>query len=147
MMDQKHIDEAEGSFKTLGPNYFVAREVAETFIKDFTAEQFEPLAKEFADTVYSKVLDSFQEYLMSNTEMNIQSEIWRRIDDTVKALLSGEKWAMERFLLGERYDCEKIRATVATYIPAELQDKRLSELQAENERLAKDNKWLRERYS
>ena len=126
-----------------GPHYFAARHVAETFMEEFQNEHFEPLAKKFADEMYDKVRERLEDFLLGDTESNLHSFMWHHIDESVKALLSNQKWAIERYALGERYDHGKIRETLAALIPVELQEARLKDLMEENERLRKDNEWLR----
>ncbi|HDA7126288.1 TPA: hypothetical protein O5T86_001292 [Staphylococcus aureus] len=143
-MDQMFLDEAE-KYTPLGPHYFAARKTAETFMADFQNEHFQPLAKKFAEEMYDKVRERLEEFLLSDTESNLHSFMWHHIDESVKALLSNQEWAIKRYALGERYDHGKIRETLAALIPAELQDARLRDLMEENERLRKDNEWLRQR--
>jgi hypothetical protein len=142
MFDQRHLDEGAKA-PSLGPNYFRAREVVGKFMEGFEAEHFEPLLKKFSDEMYGKLLQSVEDYLLSNAEDNLQGELWRGTDEAVKALLSGESWAMERYALGERYDCEKVRAAVAKYIPTELQDKRIADLEKDNADLRKTLEYMR----
>lgn len=141
-MEQAFLEKGE-EYPVLGPHYFAARKAAEEFMSGFVIEQFDPLIKKASDAFYESMLENIQASLLSDVESNIQSVIWHQIDESVRALLSGEKWAIDRYALGERYDCEKIRAAVASHIPAELQDARLKDLEAENKRLREDNEMLR----
>jgi hypothetical protein len=133
-MEQKYLDQAQG-YDVLGPNYFAARDVAEKFMEKFEADHFKPLLKKAGDELYSQMQESLENYLLSDVESNIQGTIWRQIDDSVEALLSGQKWALEKYLLGTRYDHGKIREAVAKLVPAELQDARVKDLEEENKRL------------
>lgn len=144
-MDQKYIDQAEG-YEVLGPNYFAAREVAEKFMERFEGDHFKPVIKKIADELYSQMQESLENYLLSDVESNIQGTIWRQIDDSVKAILSGEKWAINKYLLAERYECDKIRAAVAKVVPKELQDARVADLEAEVERLKDQVRSYQSRY-
>jgi hypothetical protein len=144
-MDQKFIDQAEG-YEVLGPNYFAAREVAEKFMEKFEADHFKPVIKKIADELYSQMQDSLESYLLGDVESNIQGTIWRQIDDSVKAILSGEKWALNKYMLGERYDCDKVREAVAKVIPKELQDARVKDLEAEVQRLKDSLQRYQDRY-
>jgi len=122
----------------LGPHYFDSRRVAQNFMKKFEAEQFKPMIDKFASDLQDKLWGDIQNYLMSDTEANLQGEMWRMVDNSVKALLTGEGWALKRYALSERYnDGEKIRKAVAFHIPKELQDARIADLETENERLKK----------
>lgn len=142
-MEQAFLDEA-AKYPELGPHYFAARKTAEEFMAKFEPEHFDPLIKKAADAFMMQMQESLEGWFLGNVESNIQGEIWRRIDDSVRALLSGERWALERYALGSRYNCDKIRAAVATHIPAELQDARLKDLEAENDRLRKDIEIMRQ---
>lgn len=141
--DKDLTDGAE--YPALGPAYFAARRVCEKHLEAFQAEHMRPLidaaAKEFTD----KLWDSVRDHLWSDTEANLQSRMWTMADSIVQALLSGEQWAVNKYLLGERYDCAKARATVAALVPKELQDARVADLEAEVERLNKDLRYYRER--
>lgn len=141
-MDQTFLDQAV-DYPTLGPHYFAARKTAEEFMAKFEPEHFEPLIKKASEAFYSQMQESLEASLLSDVESNIQGTIWRQIDDSVRALMGGERWALERYALGTRYECDKIREAVAKHIPAELQDARVVDLEAENKRLREDNEMLR----
>lgn len=144
-MEQRWLDEAE-RHPELGPHYFAARETAEKFMAQFEAQHLEPLLKKAAESFHDRMREDLENFLLSDVESNIQGTIWRQIDDSVRALLSGEQWALKRYALAGRYDCEKIRATVAKHIPAELQDARVSDLEAEIDRLRKELEFYRQRH-
>ena len=137
-MEQEFIDAAVGS-EVLGPAYFKARDIAERAMKSFDNKHFKPLIDKFASEFRDELWRMVEYSLLDDTEMNLQSEMWRTIDGTVLALLTGEKWAMNRYCLGTRYEQEKVREAIAKHIPAELQDKRIGELQ---ERVAELEKSL-----
>lgn len=73
------------------------------------------------------------------------SIVRRTVDDTVKALLSGKKWALERYCLGSRYDQDEVRRAIAAHIPKEIQDARIADLEAEVEKLNREIGYLRDR--
>lgn len=137
MFTDAHLAEGEES-PTLGPAYFCSRDVVERAMAGVQASDFKPLidsfSKEFTDAVWRTV----QDHLLSDTEMNLQGAMWRQVDDMVKHLLAGEKWAMDRFVLGARYDCERIREAVAAHIPNVLRDARIADLEAQLERMKND---------
>lgn len=126
----------------LGPSYFAGRRVAERVMENLKDEMFKPLLDEFSKKFCDVLWDAVRDSLLSDTELNIQGHIYRQVDDCVRYLLSGERWAIERYALGERYDCDQVRAAIARHVPKELQDKRIAELEAELERVTKD----RDRY-
>lgn len=123
---------------TLGPAYFAARKTAERFMASFEAEHFKPLVDKFAKELRDELWSNVSEWLLTDTENNLQGEMWRHADNMVKHVLAGDEWAMKKFVLGERYDCEAVRRTVAKHIQKELQDARVADLEAEVERLKKD---------
>lgn len=129
----------------LGPAYFAARRVVEGALENFQAEHVEPWLKEATDALYEKLLGDVQNYLWSNAEMNLQGECYRMVDRCVLALLSGEEWAVRKYALGERYDCEKVREAIARHVPKELQDARIADMEDELKRLREDLKWHRNR--
>lgn len=134
-MDEAHLKEGE-EHPALGPHYFSARAAADEFMAMFEPEHFGPLVKRFADEFYSKALEHFENFLLSDTESNLQGAIWRGIDDSVEALLSGEKWALERYAINIRsHSGDEIRAAIAKLIPAEIQNARIADLEKEVARL------------
>ena len=137
------IEKASGCLGTLGPHYFTARRVAEEFMAPFEAEHFKPLIDKFSKDFNEKLWDGVREWLKDDTERNIQSAIWRTVDDIMKGVVSGEKWIADRYALGERYDCEKARETLARHIPKELQDMRISDLEEKIKSLEESLRWAR----
>lgn len=142
-----NIDELTDDSKNdvLGPHYFTSRDVAEKFIADFQAEHFAPMVKKFADNLYEAGRERFEDFLLADTESNLHSHMWRQIDESVKALLSGEGWALRRYMLADRYDNVKIRAAVAAVVPVELQNARIADLEKELAEVKADNERLRRR--
>lgn len=137
-----HINESGDS--VLSPAYFASREIASQFMAKFSDEHFAPLAKEFSKLFYEKLNEDILAWLLADTESNLHGWMYRQVDDCVKALLTGQKWALDRYALAERYDSgQTIRAAVAQHIPKELQDARIADLEAENEKLRKDVEWYR----
>lgn len=137
------LDQAK-KYDTLGPAYFEARPIVERLMANFEAEHFKPIVdacvKEFQDRMW----DSVRDHLLNDTEMNIHGHVYRMVDDCVAAILSGERWAIERYALGS-YNQEKVRAAIAKHIPQELQDARIADLEKEVERLRSDLKFYRDR--
>lgn len=127
----------------LGPEYSAARRFMEGFAESFREEHMQPFTDEIVKTVTEKirekVWEDFNEYLLTDTEYNAQGAIYRMVNDTVKALLSGEKWAMDRYPLAARYDAEKVRAAIAGHIPDGIAKARIADLEKQvadlNERL------------
>lgn len=129
-MDATYLEKAK-EYAILGPHYFEARDIAQAVMDKFEAEHFEPLLKKFSDELYEKAKGDFENWLMSDTTINLQDSVRRMVDDVVNALLAGEQWALERFPLADRYDGDRVRKAIAAHIPVELQAKRIAELEAE----------------
>lgn len=142
MMQQEFLDQG-AEHPVLGPHYFAARKVAGEFMEKFEAEHFKPLMEDFAKKFGEKLWTDLENHLMSDTESNLHSTIWRQIDESVKALLGDGQWAIDRYVLSGRYDCEKIRAAVAKHIPQELQNSRIADLEAEVASLRQSLEWAR----
>lgn len=130
MFSEDDLKQGEAT-PVLGPAYFDARRVAEQVMSRFEVEHFKPLIEKAAQDFEDRLWTDLQASLLSDTEMNLQGEIWRMVDGCVNALLTGDRWALERFALGSRYEHDKVRAAVAKHITAELQDKRVADLEAE----------------
>jgi hypothetical protein len=129
----------------LGPAYFAARKSAEKFMAAFEAEHFKPMIDKFAQDFRDAMWSDVTAFFLSDTESNLQGEMWRHADNMVKHILAGEDWAIKKFVLGERYDCEKVRAAVAKQVPTELQDARVADLEAQLARLKSDLDFYRSR--
>lgn len=139
-------DMAEAAdYDALGPAYFAARRVCEGAMAAFDSEHMKPIVKKASDEFYEQLLASVQDYLWSNVEMNFQTKMYSMVDQTVRALLGGEEWALKRYALGSRYDCAKVREAVAKHVPKELQDARIVDLEDELKRLRSDLEWHRAR--
>lgn len=134
---------ASKGYETLGPAYFASRRIVERFMASFEAEHFKPLIDKAAEDFRDELWDKVSEWLLMDTESNLQSQMWRQVDDCVKGILSGERWVMDKYVLGQRYECEKIRAAVAKHIPEEIQNARIADLEAENAKLKADLEWAR----
>lgn len=134
----------------LGGEYFEAREVAERFMAHWAeehAEQFaEAIIKPVLDQVQDKVWDAFREFLMSDTEQNIQTEMRRMVESTVGALIGGDKWANVKYLQSPYGDGQKVRATLAKLHSDDIKDGRIADLEAEVERLKKDLEFYRRHF-
>jgi hypothetical protein len=141
MFSEKSIEEA-AKYDTLGPAYFEARVIVEKQMATFEAEQFKPLLEKFTAAFREKLWEDVQDHLLGDTEMNLQGEMYRMVDACMYAILGGERWAIERYAL-HTYDARKAREAIAKHIPAELQDARIAELEAENKRLREDLDWYR----
>ena len=140
-MDDLITDEmkqdAEGC-PTLGPAYFAARKVVAEVCEGLDEEPFKELFSTFADKLNEQLQSRLEDHLFTDTEDSLYQKVWHMVDQIVRGLLSGEKWVMDRYALGTKYDCEAIRAELVKHIPKEVQDKRIVELEEQVDRLKKD---------
>lgn len=147
MSDEPTIDpafvEQSECYNNLSPDYFASQAIARRYMAHFEAEHFKPLVDKLADEFRDKLWGDIDGWLLGDTESNLGGEIERRVSNTVRALLGGEQWALKAYALGSHYDCGKIRSAVAAYIPKELQDARLADLEAENKKLKEELEWRR----
>ena len=142
--------ELQAENPVLGPDYFRARALAEGVLAHIEVEHMSALrgvAAKLADEIQDKIWSSMVDYLLVDTESNLQGEIQRRIENAVSALLSGEQWALHRYVLDGRYtgsvSAEKLRRAVAMYIPEELQSARVAELEKQVASLQQSLEWAR----
>lgn len=142
IITQEHIEQAKG-YGNLGPAYFASRDIAERAMAGFEAEHFKPLIDKFGKDFADALWDSVRDHLLSDTELNIQGSMWHQVDQIMQGALSGEKWIMDRYVLGEKYDCGKVRETIAKYIGEELAAKRIEDLEAEVAKLKEELAWAR----
>jgi hypothetical protein len=129
-------DIAEGEeYQSLGPEYFAARRVTERAMASFQDEHFKPLLDAFADQFADKLWDSVRDHLLSDTEMNLQTSVCGMVEGTIRALLTGEEWAMRRYPFCDYRDGEKIRKAIAEHSGDAVARARIADLEAEVARL------------
>lgn len=131
---------------TLGPDYFAARRISEAVMAKFEAEHLKPLVEKTADEFRDKLWDDLKDYIIGDTEMNVQSAIWRMVKDTVQALLTGEEWAMSRYPYEGYSDGEKVRKAIAVHSGDEIARRRIADLEKEIERLKENLRSARGHY-
>lgn len=96
----------------LGPDYKRASDVAERAMSAFEVEHFNPLLDEFQKQFVDKMWDTMTDHLLSDTEMNLQSEMRRIAESSVFALLHGHKGYCHRYVLGDNFQAEKVREAI-----------------------------------
>lgn len=136
---------------SLGGEYFAAREAAERFLAHWQEEHAEKLAEEIMkpvlDAVKERVWDAFRDWLLSDTEYNVHMTMARMVEDSVKALIGGEKWANVKYISPEGYRTEKVRETLAKLYSDDIKDGRIADLEKEVEQLKQSLRWARGDYS
>lgn len=131
LITAEHIKAAD-TCETLGPTYFAARSVAERFMGQFQNEHFKPLIDDFTKKFCDELWLKAECFFLSDTETNIQLSVWRMVDEIVREILGGHTpWIAQRYALGARYECDKVRAALARLIPKELQDARILDLETQ----------------
>lgn len=137
------------SHPILGPEYSAARSFMDRFASHFRDEHMQPMADEIVkvvtDKIRERVWDDFRDYLLMDTEQNAAGAIRGMVNGTVRALLSGERWAMERYPLASEYDAVKVRAEIATHIQDELAAARIADLEKKVSDLEQRLEWARGR--
>lgn len=132
------------TYPALGPAYGRASAIAERVMVGFEAEHFKPLIDKLARDVAERLWNDLEATLLSDVESNVQGSIWRAVDATVNALLTGEKWALERYALaaGRYGEAGKVRAAIAEHCRDHLVSERIADLEAEVKFLRKHNEAL-----
>jgi hypothetical protein len=143
---EDHLSEGE-KHPTLGPIYFAARDFMERTMSGFEEEHLKPLvdlvSKAATSAIEEKLWDHVRDSLLVDTGYNAQGFIRDAVDSTVKALLTGEKWALARYPLASRYEADKIRAAIAAHIPDEIARLRIADLEEEIKSLKENLEWAR----
>lgn len=134
MFTEEEIAQGE-NMPDLGPEYFAARNAVSRYMQHFEAEHMKPLADEISKAVTARVWDDFKDWLLQDTENNLQSEMRHMVEATVNMLLGGHKRQAGKYILTDYGDGEKIRASLAKLIPDEIAAKRIEDLEKENARL------------
>jgi hypothetical protein len=138
-------DFKECNNSTLGVHYFSARRIVNDAMSSLGNKDFSEIVKTASDLIYRHIQDAVEASMWADAEANLQGKVWHMVDDIVRGLLSGEKWLMDRYVLGEIYDCEKVRATVAKHIGDELAAKRIADLEDALAKAKQDLEWYRGR--
>ena len=132
MLDEEKTDaELCVDYPNLEPERTRGRQKAEAVMQQFQAEHFKPLLKTLSDAMTEHLWDIFRDYLLSDTESNLEGHMRDRIERSVQALLGAERWVVNKYVMDQYDSGKQIRATLATLIPKELQDARIADLEAE----------------
>ena len=112
----------------------------------FSDEQFKPLIDAFTDQFRDKLWDSVKDCMLSDVEMNMQIEVCGMVEGTIRALLTGEEWAMKRYPFCDYRDGNKIRAKIAEHVGDEIAKRRIADLEKEVKRLEESLRFARGTY-
>jgi len=127
--DKAHAD------PVLGANWNPSRRVAERVLAGWEDADLKKIIDKAVDTLGEALWMRAADVIQGDTESNVAMYIRRMVDETVIALLAGERWALERYPLAKYHDGERVRAAISKHIPAELVAAMLDELRDENARL------------
>lgn len=133
------ITEQAESHPAIGAEYFEARDAAERFLAHWKEEHAEKLSEEIVkpllDTIHERVNDAFRDYLLSDAEDNVQSTMRRMVENSVFALIGGEKWANQKYIEFPHREGQKVRETLAKLHSDPIKDGRIADLEKELVRL------------
>lgn len=130
------------SHPVLGAEYFASRDVADKLLEHWNEEHADKLSEEIVkpllDIIHERVNDAFRDYLLSDAEDNLHSAMRRMVEDTVGALIGGERWANAKYIETEYRDGQKVREALAKLHSDPIKDGRIADLEKEIVRLKKD---------
>lgn len=143
MADLTFTDEDIAIGPVLGPEYRASQRFAEGVMADFQEEHLQPIIKMVADQVQDKLWDVARDWLLQDTETNVQGAVRDMVNQTVDALLTGKEWAMQRYPYADYSRGEEIRKAVAQHGGDELLMRRIADLEAEVAKQKETIDWLR----
>jgi hypothetical protein len=126
---------------TLGPAYFAARRMAEALMAGTESSPFNAVVKKCVDEIQTAVYEYAEDWMRDDMENNLRLYMSDMVERTVKALLTGEEWAMRQYPLSQYHDGEKIREAVAKHGGDVLLMARIADLEKEVARLTESLKW------
>lgn len=142
MFHEEFLEEGE-KHPTLGPSYFEADVIAEKIVSKFNETHFQGLIDDFTKKFNEDLWSDVENFLLSDTQSNIQNHIYRMVDNSVEALLTGKEWALTRYVLNDRYNSVDIRDGIFKIVPEELKEQRIKDLESELKKAKEDVEWFR----
>lgn len=119
-------------FESLGPAYYAARRIAESVMNNSDAEHpFKQVADKATKLISESLYDYIETHILSDLEVNFQGHLYRLVDDTVKAILSGQRWALDRYPLSRKYDGNQLRTAIFECVGDEMRNARIIDLEKE----------------
>ena len=143
MADLTFTDEDIAIGPVLGPEYRASQRFAEGVMADFQEEHLQPIIKMVADQVQDKLWDVARDWLLQDTETNVQGAVRDMVNQTIDALLTGKEWAMQRYPYADYTRGEEIRKAVAKHGADDLLMARIADLEAEIAKQKETIDWLR----
>lgn len=129
----------------LGPAYFAARRVAEALMQGVESEPLAKVLRKCADDLTNGIYEYIEDGMRADLESNLQGHIRDMVERTVRALLTGEEWALNQYPLAKYHDGEQIRAAVAKHGGEPLLMMRIADLETEIGRLRESLKYAQGR--
>lgn len=145
MTDEFTKDEIEfgEQHAALGPDYKRAERISREIMEKFKAEHFQPLVDQFAKEFVDRLWRDVEDYLIADTELNLQSKIRDLSEASISALLGGNRPLAERYSLKPHCDPTKIRAAIFEQFKDELIEIGIAERDEKIEELKEQLKWYR----
>ena len=121
----------------LGEPYERASKKAAEMLEGFEPEMFSSIIDDAVKEFQNKLWDSVKDWLIDDTENNVQSHIWQTAERTIEAILGGNEWAIKRYVMGSNIAHEEIREALAEKLAPELIPARMADQQSKIEELRK----------
>jgi nucleoid DNA-binding protein len=130
----------------LGPAYFAARRAAEALMQGVEDAPLKRVVDKVGEDMRQALYTYVEDYLRSDLEQNLQGHIRDMVERTVRALLTGEAWAIQQYPMAQYHDGEKIRGAVAKHGGEPLLMARIADLEKEVARLTESLRFARRDY-
>lgn len=131
------------TYQVLGPAHYSARRMAEELMQGTESAPFKQVADKCIDEIRTAVYEYVEDHLRLDLELNIGGHVRDAVERTVRALLTGEEWAMRQYPMAQNHDGEAIRKAVAAHGGESLLTARIADLEKEIARLKEDLNWYR----
>lgn len=137
------LQRGSGDHAILGPAYFAARRASEALMQGVESDPLKRVADKVTEDMRMALYTYVEDYMRGDLEINLQSHIQKMVERTVRALLTGESWAMTQYPLAKYHDGEAIRKAVAVHGGEPLLMARIADLEQEVTRLTEALRWAR----
>jgi hypothetical protein len=108
-------DVAEGEASpVLGPVYFAARRWADGLVPAYQEGAFAAIVRRAAEQFLAELQEGAENYVLADVSSNVQGHVWHLVDRIVEdGIIGGTPWVVQRYGLGERYQCQALRVALA----------------------------------
>ena len=137
-------DEDRATPPSMGPQYHAARRLTDALMQQYSPENLCPILDKIAGQLRGMLWDDVRDWIIQDTEHNVAGRVREMVEQTVKALLTGDKWAMDNYPFADYEKGEKIRAAVAKHGGEALLMARIADLEKQVENLEKWREWDRQ---